>query len=207
MCPCYTIVDHTTHVADPPLITAQQEILQTIQNSPAPTPVSTPACYHGGQPVDEHGPTSEHRLPNEWCNCGTKTYSVATTSGNPCPDAVTSGKEVTFTTSTDAQPTTTHACMTGEYKPADWVIPRDDIYGAADAYCDHTYQSQQNGAKVGNNWPGGCAWVFDGDVKKMAASFRGSNYCKDKTDVVVDVDSCKSSLHQAIDGCKCPLII
>lgn len=127
---------------------------------------------------------------------------MATTSGNPCPDDVTSGKEVTFTTSTSAEPTTTHACVTGPYKPTDWVIPRDDMIKAADAYCEHTVQSQNNGAKVANNWPGACAWVFDGDVKKMAASIRGSSYYPNIPNVVVDLDSCKDSLHQAIDGCE-----
>lgn len=178
-------------------------------NSPTPQAAPTPQCLYGANPVDEHGPIGVTRVPTESCACGSKTYSVAK-SGDPCPYATTPGVEVTFTTSTASSATTsiapsattTQACAQGPFNPPDWILKRDDVVKASESYCDHLMQVQKdNGAKVANNWPGSCAWVFDNDVKKMTAAFQGENMCPDTTPVV-DTASCKSSFLKAIDNCK-----
>lgn len=167
-------------------------------NSPAPVP--TTPCYYGAQPRDEDGPAGIQTLPTKWCACGTKTYSVAT-SGELCPYTKTPGAEVTFTITTKG-PATTQRCKDGPFQPPDWVIKRNDVLKAAEAFCQMTVDQQSRGSKVADNWPGRCAWVFDGNVKKMTAALSGTNMCPG-TVPVIGLDSCKASFKNAIDNCEC----
>ena len=197
-CPCATLLKANVHPADEDLITAQQAILGTIAWSPAPTPTdSGPNCVHGADP---HGGMSVS--PTEWCACQTTaTYPVASGT-NPCPDDVTKGSTISFATTTASSTTSakeTSTCLAKAGNPV-WQISKDDILKASIAYCDKKKDEQDKGAKVANNWPGTCSWVFDNDVKKMSASFSAFNKC-DGTVPIINPDQCKDALAHAINDC------
>lgn len=142
------------------------------------------------------------KSPSEWCYCGVgSTYAVAST-GTPCPPDITKNPTITIGVSSitsSATPTPSVVCVNNAANG--WSISVEDAKQATSDYCDKLVKDQDGGTEVTDKWPGSCAWVFDGDVKKMAVGFTANNKCDGETPII-NPDQCKASFLRTINECK-----
>ncbi|KAL9616018.1 MAG: hypothetical protein Q9160_009064 [Pyrenula sp. 1 TL-2023] len=206
-CPCQTAYRAVVHDANVELLTAQQAILQTIANSDAPDPTGTAeACRYNAMAHEANGMT---KSPGEWCMCGVgSTYSVAST-GTPCPPDITKNPTITVeektvedTATPSATPTVVCVNNAANANNAGWSLSVDDAKKATSDYCDKIGKDQDdNGATVSDTWPGQCAWVMDGDIKRAIGISGSRSKCGGEVPII-NPDTCKTAFLRTIDECN-----
>ncbi|KAL9619815.1 MAG: hypothetical protein Q9160_005555 [Pyrenula sp. 1 TL-2023] len=197
-CPCAIVYTPIQHIEGIEILTAAQSVLQTVLNSPTPTP--PPACHHQADP---RGAMS--KSPTEWCECGPKTYSTVQ-GGDGCPDTITNNPTITLA---DAKPTDKPDKPEPPKPPvcyqdngAGWNFAVADITKAIQTYCDKKAPKDKVGPVPGSSFTGSCALFTDVKTKDkvpLAATFNVQSKCPDTPHLTNS--GCVNALNKIINSC------